>query len=279
MPPTDCKPRADTNVLRAICLSGSVVKRDNRAFAKHSRGFDSRPIHKVECKKTLHILFGAFCFPFSNYNQVMIIYDITRKIAPSLAVWPGDKTYHHDLLLSKAAGASVNLTTLHLSAHTGTHADAWWHYEQTGDHPATMPLEKYIGAARVVTVQREDGGITPDEIAGIDFRETPRVLFKSHVSDLSDEVWPDRFPYLRVELIDVLAKQGVVLIGLDSPSVDAFDSKDLPCHHRLFANKMVNLETLYLRDVPDGVYELVALPLKLDNVCASPVRAILRAHS
>lgn len=206
-----------------------------------------------------------------------MLYDITRTITPALKTWPGDTTFHHDVLMSKAAGASVNLTTLHLSAHTGTHADAWWHYENEGDHPATMPLEKYIGAARVVTVQREDGGIAPEEIEGIDFRETPRVLFKSQVSNLPDDQWPERFPYLTVELVDFLAKQGVVLIGLDSPSVDAFDSKELPCHHRLYANRMVNLETLYLRDVPDGVYELVALPLPLGGVCASPVRAILRS--
>ncbi len=206
----------------------------------------------------------------------MMIYDITRKVSPALKVWPGDTPYHFDVLMSKAAGESVNLTTLHLSAHTGTHADAWWHYEQDGDHPATMPLENYVGWARVVTVDREDGGITPKEIKKMDFRETPRVLFKSHVSNLPDDQWPSCFPYLTVELIDVLAKQGVVLIGLDSPSVDPLDSKDLPCHHRLYANKMTNLETLYLRDVPDGVYELIALPLKLDGVCGSPVRAILR---
>ncbi|PJF21701.1 MAG: hypothetical protein CUN56_09760, partial [Phototrophicales bacterium] len=69
---------------------------------------------------------------------------------------------------------------------------------------------------------------------------------------------------------------GVILIGLDSPSVDSFDSKDLSCHHALFQRGIVNLESLYLRDVPDGYYELIALPLKLDEVCGSPVRAILR---
>lgn len=205
-----------------------------------------------------------------------MIYDITRCVSPTLKVWPGDTSYHFDLLMSKAAGASVNLTTLHLSAHTGTHADAWWHYENEGDHPDTMPLDSYVGVARVVTVSRNSGGITPEEVAGIDFRETSRVLFKSHVSNLPDDQWPEHFPYLTVELIDMLATQGVVLIGLDSPSVDPLDSKELPCHHRLYAHRMVNLETLNLRDVPDGVYELTALPLKLDGVCASPVRAILR---
>jgi arylformamidase len=102
-----------------------------------------------------------------------------------------------------------------------------------------------------------------------------RLLIHSQVSDL-DEVWPDIFPYLSVELINWFAGQGGRLIGLDSPSADAFDSRDLPCHHALRRNGMVNLESLVLRDVPDGDYELVALPLKFADACGSPVRAILR---
>jgi arylformamidase len=77
-------------------------------------------------------------------------------------------------------------------------------------------------------------------------------------------------------LIDWLASLGFCLIGLDSPSVDDFDSKELPCHHALRQHRMVNLETLQLRGVRDGKYELIALPLKLDGACGSPVRAILR---
>ena len=66
------------------------------------------------------------------------------------------------------------------------------------------------------------------------------------------------------------------LIGLDSPSVDDFTSKDLPCHHALRRFGLVNLELVQLRGVPDGDYDLTALPLKLDDACGSPVRAVLR---
>ena len=77
-------------------------------------------------------------------------------------------------------------------------------------------------------------------------------------------------------LIDWLAAQGGVLLGLDSPSVDRFDSKELPCHHRLRHHGIATLEYLALAGVPDGRYELVALPLKIAGVCGSPVRAMLR---
>ncbi len=205
-----------------------------------------------------------------------IIYDITRTVRATTAVWPGDTPYHVEHVLKIADGASVNLTTISLSPHTGTHADAYYHYSADGEHPATMPLDAYDGRARVVTVSRRAGALAPSDIAHVNLKGATGVLIHSHVSDLSDEKWASDFPYLSVELIAWLAASGVWLIGLDSPSVDALTSKDLPCHHALRRHGMVNLELLQLRGVPDGEYELIALPLKLDAACGSPVRAILR---
>ena len=205
-----------------------------------------------------------------------MIYDITRTITPDLAVWPGDSAFDVTAQLSLETGASVNLTTIRLSPHTGAHADAYFHYTAGGLHPSAMPLDAYIGRARVVTVRKQQGPLYPDDFAVEALVGAERLLIHTQVSDLDDSRFPTAFPYLSVELIVRLAEQGARLIGLDSPSVDAFDSKDLPCHHALRAHNMVNLECLYLRGVPDGLYELIALPLKLDLACGSPVRAILR---
>lgn len=205
-----------------------------------------------------------------------IIYDITRLVTPSLPVWPGDTPFSAAHMMRLSDGAAVNLTTLTLSAHTGTHADAYYHFADGAAHPAAMPLEAYIGPARVISVTKRDGALVPADFAPGALANVERLLIHSHVSDLPDDQFAETFPYLSEALIAYLAAQGTRLIGLDSPSVDAFDSKDLPCHHALRAHKMVNLECLYLRGVPDGDYELVALPLKLDAACGSPVRAILR---
>lgn len=210
-------------------------------------------------------------------SQAPRLYDISRTIAPSLAVWPGDAPFRYTHALRTADGASVNLTTLTLSPHSGSHADAWYHVAEDGAHPAAMPLEKYIGSAHVVTIARRTGGIVPADLGDRDWTGLERLLIHSWVSDLPDEDWPEDFPYPTVELVDWLAERGAVLLGLDSPSVDRFDSQALPCHHRLREHGMVSLEALCLAGVPDGVYELVALPLKLDGVCGSPVRAVLRA--
>lgn len=206
-----------------------------------------------------------------------MLYDITRTVAPDTHVWPGDTPYHvqHNMRLDD--GETVNLTTLTFSPHTGTHADAYYHYTENGAHPATMPLEAYIGQAKVVTVTKRDGPLLPADFGHVRLDGAERLLIHSHVSDVADCDWPEVFPYLSVELIGWLDSLHIRLIGLDSPSVDAFDSTDLPCHHALWEHRMVNLEMLLLKDVPDGDYELIALPLKLDKTCGSPVRAVLRS--
>jgi arylformamidase len=209
----------------------------------------------------------------------MTIYDITRTIAPLLKVWPGDTPFSFDHTLKLAGGASVNLTTLHLSAHTGTHMDAPYHYQDGAEHPADLPLEPYIGPAHVVSIAREHGGIVPADFAGKDLMGVERLLIHTWVSSSPDSDWPQDFPYPTVELIDWLGGLGVVLFGVDMPSVDAVDSKTLECHHRLYDHHILNLESLMLRDVPDGIYELIALPLKFAGVCGSPLRAILRPLS
>lgn len=205
-----------------------------------------------------------------------MIYDITRTIAPTTQPWPGDTPYSVEPVMQLQAGASVNLMTMTTTCHIGTHADAYFHYAADGDHPATMPLTPYLGRVRLVEVEKRDGALTLDDFAHVDLVGGERLLIRSHVSELPDDQWPETIPYLSVELIAHLAELNYKLIGLDSPSVDAFDSKTLPCHHALREHGMVNLEHLQLRAVPVGDYELIALPLKLDLACGSPVRAILR---
>lgn len=206
----------------------------------------------------------------------MKLYDISRPISSTLIVWPGDTTFAYETVLSKNDGHSVNLTTLTLSAHTGTHADAPFHYDNSGEHPAELPLEKYLGTAQVVSLTRQNGGIIPSDFDGIEIGGVPRLLLHTWCSDTPHDRWPEDFPYPTVEFIEWLAAKNMVLLGVDMPSVDDFESKTLAGHHALYRHGIVNLETLYLKNVPDGIYELIALPLKLEAVCGSPVRAILR---
>jgi arylformamidase len=205
-----------------------------------------------------------------------MIYDISQPIHAGTAVWDGDQPYTLSHALRIANGASVNLTTLTLSPHTGTHADAYFHFQQTGTFTDAMPLDAYIGRAHVVTVAKTDGALTREDFAEGILEVGQRLLIRSATSPQDERVFPSRFVYLSVDLIAYFAAHGGRLIGLESPSVDEVTSKTLPCHHALAAHRLVNLENLVLHGVPDGTYELIALPLKLAGACASPVRAILR---
>ncbi|MCK6579015.1 MAG: cyclase family protein [Anaerolineae bacterium] len=206
-----------------------------------------------------------------------MLYDITRTVAATTAVFPGDTAYRAVPTLRLSAGDPVNLVTLTTTPHIGTHADAPYHYREGGAHPAALPLEPYIGAARVVTIARATGAITPADLPpGFSLAGVLRLLIHTRYSDLVDSAWDPTFPYPDVALIAWLAAQGVVLIGIDTPSFDDASSTDLPGHKELGRHGIANLENLFLRHVPDGVYDLFAPPLKLDAACGSPVRAVLR---
>ncbi len=206
-----------------------------------------------------------------------MIYDITRTVAPTTAVFPGDTTFSAERKWRIEDGVPVNLTKIITTPHVGTHADAYFHVSTTGAHPLDMPLEAYIGRARVITVDKRQGAITRADLEPFALAHAERVLIHTWVSELPDNEWARNHPYLAPDVIGWLAGLGVVLIGVDFASVDDQASATLPTHKALITHGMVNLELLALNGVPDGEYELIALPLKLDQACGSPVRAILRA--
>jgi len=206
----------------------------------------------------------------------MTLIDISRTLEPALAVWPGDTPFARSVQLSMHDGASVNLSTLTLSAHTGAHVDAPFHVEREGVTIERLPLEPYWGPAQVVTVQKIAGPLSLDDFGHVDLRRAPRLLVRSAGGSGPHDLFPAEFVYPGPELASVLAGAGIVLYGSESPSMDHADSKDLPGHHALLNAGIAILEGLDLRAAPDGVYELVALPLKIAGGDGSPVRAVLR---
>ena len=135
-------------------------------------------------------------------------------------------------------------------------------------------LEHYFGVCQVIEVSNAQGRrITRRDLESVKV-SAPRVLFKTGTFPEPNR-WRGDFAALSAEVIDMLASQGVRLVGIDTPSIDPADDKELQCHHAVFKNDMAILEGIVLTDVPAGEYELVALPLKLKDLDASPVRAIL----
>ena len=215
----------------------------------------------------------------------MTLYDMSPPIGAAIPVWPGDTPFSARLTWRLADGAAVNLSAVETTPHLGSHADAPFHTEADGAGVGELPLDPYLGPCRVVAVPREADGRPPAlveprhlvdaEGRPVDPADPPRLLFATgSVADRS--IFPERFTALSPELAALLAEAGTLLAGIDTPSVDPFDSKDLPAHHALFRGGVANLEGLVLDAVPPGLYELIALPLRLTGLDASPVRAVLR---
>jgi arylformamidase len=203
-----------------------------------------------------------------------MIYDISPPISEHLAVWPGDTLPSREVLLDMKRGDNITLSTLHATVHLGAHADAPSHYSANAPAIHKRSLDYYVGPCQVMHVRVKRG-----ERFGLSALTGPiqseRVLFATDTYP-NPEQFNDDFAALSPDLVVALHKLSVKLIGIDTPSVDLFDSKELPSHQAFLRCDMAILEGLQLRDVPAGLYELIALPLRLVGFDASPVRAILR---
>ena len=207
------------------------------------------------------------------------MYDLSPPITEQLAVWPGDTAMSRELLLKIDSGDSVNLSTLRATVHLGSHADGINHYAAGEDGIGEQPLEHFIGPCQVVHVKASKGERYGIDSLPPDFEMlAPRILLCSGTYP-DPNIFNEDFAAPDPSLIDHLAQHGMITIGVDTPSVDLCQCKELLSHNACLRNEVRILETLQLQKVPAGYYELIALPLKLMGFDGSPVRAILRPLS
>jgi arylformamidase len=208
------------------------------------------------------------------------IWDLSQTLRPELPVWPGDVRFSSPVTASVAAGATVNLHRLELSTQSGTHAECSRHVRDDAPELAALPLESFIGECELRDVSgpsHADGdGVVP-AAAVLDRlpARVERVLLRT-LAQPDWERWPAGFRALDPALIDALAARGCRLIATDAPSVDPEHCKRLRSHQACHRAGMAILEGVVLDGIPEGRYELIALPLPIAGVEATPIRAILR---
>lgn len=199
--------------------------------------------------------------------------DISPEVSERSAVFPGDVPYRRKVSLDFHKGDHLGLSHIETTVHVGAHADAPSHYHPKGQTIAERALDYYLGPCQVLSVKAAPGARLRPEDLRADI-QAPRVLFKTGSWPDPDR-WNDDFNSLSPELVNLLADRGVTLVGIDTPSIDPHDSKALESHQAVFARDMAVLEGLTLAAAADGLYELVAPPLKLRGADAAPVRAVL----
>ena len=200
--------------------------------------------------------------------------DISQPLNNDIATWPGDTPFSYEVSWSKEQSGSVNVGKISMSIHTGTHIDAPFHFDNDGKKVSDLDINVYVGSARIIDVTGHES-IGAKELEKYDLEGVSRLLLRTS-SKTNPHVFPETIPYLRADLAPYLHEKGVRLIGVDVPSVDPLDDKELAAHHELFKRGIHILENVVLENVQDGDYELIALPLSLTDADGSPVRAVLK---
>jgi arylformamidase len=211
--------------------------------------------------------------PFENHNKK--IFDISPLINEKTAVWPGDKAFQREISFDTNQGSHLTLSHIETTVHVGAHTDAPNHYEKKAKGISEMDPRYYWGLCQVIEVSVGPNElITPDHLSKKEIK-APRLLFKTGTFP-NPNVFNQNFAAVSEELVEFLSFQGVILIAVDTPSVDLFDSKTMSTHKKILSEGMAILEGVILTGIPEGVYDLVSLPLNIENGDASPVRAMLR---
>lgn len=204
-----------------------------------------------------------------NANQ-MKIYDVSLPIYEGMPVYKNKPEKQPSFDTSQ--NGHVTETRIAMDVHTGTHVDAPLHMVPGGDTIETLPLEKLVRKAKVIDLTNAEGSIKADDLTGKDIQKDDFVLFKTKNS--WDTEFNFEFIYVNQEAAKILAEIGVSGVGIDALGVERAQENH-PTHKQLFQNDVIIIEGLQLKDVPEGEYLMVAAPLKIRGLDASPARIVL----
>lgn len=207
-------------------------------------------------------------------NGDVRIWDLSQRIGRATPLWPGEPPVEITRHAAIGPECPVNIGAVSMPMHTGTHADAPLHYADGAPSSADCDLGAYIGRCVLIDVTAAGDRVEIGDCDWDAIRGHARVLMRTYTRFPQNEWVPD-FKAIAPDVIARLGDQGTRLIGVDAPSLDPQTSKTMDAHHAVLAADMRILEGLVLDDIPCGVYDLTALPLKIEGADASPVRAIL----
>ena len=208
-------------------------------------------------------------------NPIKTWWDISPPLSTATPTWPGDTPFQEERVWQFGPECPVNVGRVTLSPHTGAHVDAPLHYSADGAPIGEVSLDVYMGPCRVLHCLDSGALVQPHQLEGRVDNLPERVLLRTYPQAPLTE-WDANFTAIAPQTIELLASLGVRLIGIDTPSLDPQQSKTMDSHNAVARHGMAILEGIVLDDVPEGDYELIALPLRFANLDASPVRAILR---
>jgi arylformamidase len=206
--------------------------------------------------------------------EKMEYFDISQPLREGMPVWPGDQKFLCRRNQRISQGDPCNVAAVTMSLHTGTHVDAPYHFLEEGPDISNIPLDHYVGPVKVIKMEGKPF-ITETDLRQQDLRGVRRVLFQTRPVDLPEKEFAAGFTWLKEDGAEFLAGLCLLLVGIDTPSIDAFDSTSMTSHRILLSRGVAILEGIRLTHIMPGDYDLICLPLRFAGLDGSPVRAIL----
>lgn len=201
------------------------------------------------------------------------VYDISMEIKADMLNFPGDTKTEKEII-KHIKNDGYKLSNIKFSVHVGTHVDAPAHFIENGKNIDEISPSNFIGKAQVIEINNQNK-ITKEELLKHKI-VSDKILFKTKNSNyLNKTNFYDDFIYLNYEGAKYLFENGVNLIGIDYITIEELGTADFDVHKFLLGKDVIILEGINLSEIEPGLYNLNALPLKLIECEASPVRAIL----
>lgn len=203
--------------------------------------------------------------------------DISIPLKSGMVHWPGDPEVRIDRVLDTSRGDRCNVSSIAIGSHTGTHMDPPFHYVPGGVSLDAMPFDATIGRARVIEIGDSES-VKLEELSRHDIARGERILLKTRNSARCWETdeFIEEFVYISLDGATYLADRGVRTVGVDYLSVGGYRADGEAIHHALLDAGVWIIEGLNLAGVQPGSYELVCLPIKIQQSDGAPARAILR---
>ncbi|MES3033411.1 MAG: cyclase family protein [Gemmatimonadota bacterium] len=194
-------------------------------------------------------------------------------------VYEGDAPMTFTFLKDMRKGDGLTLSEYDLGAHSGTHLDAPMHFIRDGAPVDEVALTSLVGPVRVIQVADSVEAIDAAELTRHDWKGAQRLIFRTRSTSgrwMDSSRFHRDFAYLTGDAAQVLAEDGVKLVGVDYISAEKFAAPEPLAHRALLGRGIPIIEGLDLRDAPAGDYDLVILPMKVAGHEGAPARAILR---
>ncbi len=211
----------------------------------------------------------------NNSKEELKLIDITRPIFAQMAVWPGATATQINSKFTIENNGFIDSDLL-LNIHAGTHIDAPKHFIKNGRSVDQISMNKLIGKCFVYENMSLSHVNAKDlERAKIPANTKKLLIKTANSSRPIDACFNQHFLAITEDAATWIANTKIHFVGIDGPSIQAFDAKSNKTHTELLQKEVVIAENLNLREIKSGNYYLSLYPLAIKGAEGAPARAFL----